>query len=100
MAPRRIFPDKTEIIFMVPTNKKVVRQSLLAKEIVRIQFDKITERVLGIIPKESESITIVSGKLAKPIVYKKLENKKFFDAYKAELERFATENKVSFTNNL
>ena len=100
MAPRRIFPDKTEIIFMVPAKGKVVRKSLTAGEIVRIQFDKCKENILGIIPRDSESITIVSGKLANPLVYKKLENKQFFDAYKSELERFAKENKVSFTNNL
>lgn len=100
MAPRRIFPDKTEIVFMVPTKNKVIRQSLTAKEIVRIQFDKCKENFLGIIPRDSESITIVSGKLANPLVYKKLANKKFFDSYKSELEKFTKENNVSFTNNL
>jgi len=100
MAPRRIFPDKTEIVFMVPTNKKIIRQSLTCKEIVRIQFDTCKENILGIIPRDSESITIVSGKLANPIVYKKFANKAFFDTYKSELEKFAKDNKVSFTNNL
>ena len=99
-APRRIFTDKTEIVFMVPTKNKVVRKSLTAKEIVRIQFDKCKENILGIIPRDSESITIVSGKLGSPIVYKKFENKKFFNAYKTELEKFTKDNKVSFTNNL
>lgn len=100
MAPRRIFPDKTELVFMVPTKNKVVRKNLTAKEIVRIQFDKCKENILGIIPKDSESITIVSGKLATPLVYKKLENKKFFESYKSELEKFAKDNNITFTNNL
>lgn len=100
MAPKRIFFDKTEIVFMVVTQKKVVRKELSAKEIVRIQFDECTERRFGIIPQKSEMITVVSGKLGAPIVYKKGQNKKYFDEYKSGLARFAKENNVTFTDNL
>ncbi len=99
MAPRRIFPDKTELIFMLPTKSSVSRRSLTAGEIVRIQFDKVHRRILGIFPQESESITVVSGKFSSPLVFKKHENKKFFDAYKQELQTFAKNNNITFTDN-
>ena len=85
---------------MVALRSKVARRELAANEIIRIQFDKCTERVLGIFPKESEMISIVSGKLGAPIVYKKGENKKYFEEYKNGLEKFAKDNKITFTNNL
>lgn len=99
MAPKRIFFDKTEIVFMVPGQKKVVRRELAAKDIVRIQFDESDSKLLGIIPQKSETITVVSGKVGTPIVYKKSQNKKYFDEYKSGLARFAKENNVTFTNN-
>lgn len=100
MAQRRVFIDKTEIVFMVPVKSKVARYELSAKEIVRIQFDKCTERVFGVFPKQSEMITIVSGKLGSPIVYKRGANQKFFDEYKRGLEKFAKDNFVTFTDNI
>ena len=99
MAPKRIFFDKTEIVFMVPGQKKVVRRELAAKDIVRIQFDESDSKLLGLIPQKSETITVVSGKLGAPIVYKKNQNKKYFDEYKSGLARFAKENNVTFTDN-
>lgn len=99
MAPKRIFLDKTEIVFMVPAQKKVVRRELAAKDIVRIQFDAKDTKLLGIIPQKDETITVVSGKLGTPIVYKKSQNKKYFDEYKSGLARFAKENNVTFTDN-
>ncbi len=99
MAQRRVYLDKTSIVFMVPGKKKVIRRELSSQEIVRIQFDKCTERVLGIFPQKSEMITIVSGKLGNPITYKKGQNKKYFDEYKSGLEKFAKDNHVTFTDN-
>ena len=99
MAPKRIFFDKTEIVFMVPGRSNVARCPLLAKEIVRIQFDEIESKFLGVIPQKSETITVVSGKLGAPIVYKKTQNKKYFNEYKKGLVRFVKENNVSFTDN-
>ncbi len=99
MAPKRIFLDKTEIVFMVPAQKKVVRRELAAKDIVRIQFDAKETKLLGIIPQKDETITVVSGKLGTPIVYRKTQNKKYFDEYKSGLARFAKENNVTFTDN-
>ena len=99
MAPKRIFFDKTEVVFMVPGGSSVARCPLSAKEIVRIQFDKSESKFLGLIPQKSETITIVSGKLGAPIVYKKTQNKKYFNEYKEGLVRFVKENNVSFTDN-
>lgn len=99
MAQRRIYFDKTEIVFMVPTKNNIARYNLSAKEIIRIQFDKDEKKIFGIFKSESETITIVSGKLAAPLVYKKSQNKKYFSEYKRDFERFTKENHVSFTDN-
>ena len=98
MAQRRIYVDKTEIVFLVPTKNNMARHNLAARDIVRIQFDKSVANILGFIKKESEAITVVSGKLKKPIVYKKSQNKKFFDEYKCELAKFAKDNNVTFAD--
>ena len=99
MANRRIYIDKTEIVFMVPAKKKMVRHCLSAKEISRIQFDKSESKFLGFIKMQSESISVASGKLGAPLVYKKSQNKKFFDEYKRDLEKFAKDNMVTFADN-
>lgn len=98
MAQRRIYVDKTEVIFLVPTKNKIIRRSLGAGDIVRIQFDKSVAKILGFIKSETETITVVSGKLKTPIVYKKNEHKKYFDEYKRELENFAKQNYVTFVD--
>ena len=99
MANRRIYVDKTEIVFMVPSKKKIARHCLTAKEISRIQFDKKEGKFLGFIKTETESISVSSGKLGAPIVYTKSQNKKFFEEYKRDLENFAKANMVTFADN-
>ena len=99
MANRMIYVDKTEIVFLVLTKKKFLNHNLTAKDIIRIQFDKTTSKLLGFIKSEDETITVASSKLSAPIVYKRSENKKHFDDYKRELEKFAKENYVTFTDN-
>ena len=98
MAQRRIYVDKTEIVFLVPTKNSMVRHNITAKDISRIQFDKSQKNILGFIKSETETITVVSGKAGAPIVYKKSQNKKFFDEYKKELEKFAKDNNVTFAD--
>ena len=98
MAQRRIYVDKTEVLFFVPAKNKSVRRSLTASDIVRIQFDKSVTKILGFIKKETETITVVSGKLAAPIVFDRNQNKKYFDEYKRELENFAKQNYITFTD--
>ena len=99
MANRRIYIDKTEIVFMVPAKKKMARHCLAANDISRIQFDKKETKILGFIKLQEESISVSSGRLGAPIVYKKGQNKKFFDEYKRDLERFAKNNTVTFADN-
>ena len=100
MAQKRVYVDKTEVLFFVPAKNKIVRHSLTASNIVRIQFDNTTTKILGFIKSETETITVVSGKLASPIVYKRNENKKYFNEYKRELENFAKQNYVTFIDNI
>lgn len=98
MAQRRIYVDKTEIVFLVPTKNKMVRYNLASSDIVRIQFDKSIANIFGFIKSETEIITVVSGKVKTPIVYKKNQNKKYFDEYKCELAKFAKDNNVTFAD--
>lgn len=99
MNKRMIYVDKTEAVFLVSTKTKVINHNLSAKDIIRIQFDKRSSKLLGFINVENETITIASGKLGAPIIYTKKENKKFFDKYKCELEEFAKNNYVTFADN-
>jgi len=99
MEQRRVFIDKTEVVFLVPTKKETISHNLVARDISRIQFDKSVTNILGFIKSETETITVVSGKLRVPIVYKKNQCKKYFDEYKRELEEFAKQHYITFTNN-
>lgn len=99
MAQKRILIDKAEVILVVPGKKKVKNYYLVSSDISRIQFDKCTERLFGIIPQKSEKITIASSKLPSWVVYTKGDNKKFFDEYKTELTEFAKKYRVTFTDN-
>jgi len=99
MANRRIYIDKSELTLLIPGKKKVEDVHLASSVITRIQFDKCTERMLFVIPQQSEKITIVSSKRAQPVVYTKSKNKEFFSQYKEELEKFAKDNNVTFTDN-
>ncbi len=97
MAARRIYVDKTELILLVPTKSKIISHNLIAKDISRIQVAKKESKILGFIKTTDETITIVSGKLSKPIVYKKSEHKAYFEDYKRELEKFAKDNYLNFS---
>jgi hypothetical protein len=99
MANRRIYLDKSELTLLIPGKKKVEDVHLTSGVITRIQFDKCTERMLFVIPQQSEKITITTSKRAQPVVYTKGKNKVFFDQYKQELEKFAKENNVTFADN-
>lgn len=99
MANRRMYLDKSEITVLIPGKKKVEDVHLSSGQITRIQFDKCTERMLLVIPQQSEKITIVSSKRANPIVMTKGQNKAFFEQYKTELAQYAKEYNVTFTDN-
>ena len=99
MANRRVYLDKSEVTILIPGKKKVEDVHLTNGQITRIQFDKCTERILFVIPQQSEKITIVSSRRAQPIVLTKGQNKAFFEDYKQELAKFAKEYNVTFTDN-
>lgn len=94
-----ILLDKSEVVLFVPTKNNYITNNLVSSQILRIQFDKITERKFGIIPQESEKIAIITSKNPDGIVYTKAKNKKFFDEYKAELTEYAKEYNIKLIDN-
>lgn len=99
MANKLVIFDKSEVILIVPTSKDYITHNLVSSNILRIQFDKITERKFGIIPQESEKIAIVTAKDPDGIVYTKGKNKKFFDEYKAEFTEYAKTYNIKLIDN-
>ena len=99
MANKLVIFDKSEIVLFVPTNNNYITYNLVSSDILRIQFDKITERKFGIIPQESEKISIVTSKNPDGIVYTKGKNKKFYDEYKAEFTEYAKQNNITLLDN-
>ena len=99
MAQRRINFDKTEIVAGFLAGKRFKVLNLAYSDIQRIQFDACMERRL-LSRKPSEKITIVTGKSETPIVYSMLENRRFWEEYKAGFEKFADNNHITFKNNL
>lgn len=99
MANKLIIFDKSEVLLIVPTRNNYVTHNLVSSNILRIQFDKITERRFGIIPKESEKISIVTAKDPEGFVYTKGKNKKFFDEYKAEFTEYAKTYNIRLIDN-
>ena len=99
MANKLVLVDKSELVLFVPTKNNYITHNLVSSQILRIQFDKITERKFGSIPQESEKISIVTSKNPDGIVYTKGKNKKFFDEYKADFTAYAKENNVKLIDN-
>ena len=96
MAKRRIYFDKSEIVLIVPGKKGASSYNLVSSNVNRIEFAKCKEFTLGFIPKESEMIKIVGSNLPGEIVYKKGENKAYFDTYKEEFAQYCKEYRVPF----
>lgn len=99
MANKLVLVDKSELVLFVPTNNNYITHNLVSSQILRIQFDKITERKFGIFPQESEKISVVTSKNPDGIIYTKAKNKKFFDEYKAEFAEYAKANHVKLIDN-
>lgn len=100
MAPRsKILYDKTEIVFVDLSGKKAKVHNLTYDKIVSIQFDNTTVRKLfKSVPSEKLSISIRTQEA--PLVLYQVDEKPFWDEYKANLTKFAKDNRVSFHNNL
>ncbi len=99
MANKLVLFDKSEVVLIVPTSKNYKTYNLASSDILRIQFDKITERKFGIISQESEKISVVTSKNPDGIVYTKGKNKKFYDEYKADFAEFAKQNNITLLDN-
>ena len=99
MEKRRILFDKAEVVLFVPTKNNVLTYNLVSSDFNRIQFDKCREFKFGIIPVESEKITLSASKLPSMVVYTKGKNKKLFDEYKEQLAQYAKEYRITFADN-
>ncbi len=99
MANKLIIFDKSEIVLIVPTKDNYITYNLASSDILRIQFDKITERKFGLIPEESEKLAIVTKKNPDGFVYTKGKNKKFYQEYKAEFLEYAKANNITVLDN-
>ncbi|WP_105617297.1 hypothetical protein [Vallitalea okinawensis] len=94
MAVRHLLVDKTEMIMMVPQKKKYITRNAVFSDIRQIEFSSFEERQFLFLKKASEKITIHFTKGWEPLVYTRMKEKKFFDEYKNELERFCKENRI------
>jgi hypothetical protein len=98
MAVRSIQTDRTELVLLVKGKKKYEVMNVTYDQITRIQIRAATR--IGFFKKvPSEEIVIVTRKKSEPLVYKKHKEKKYFEEYKATLEEFAKNNKVTFIKN-
>ncbi len=100
MAQKHIFFDKTEIVLSIASSSQYSTLNLSYSDISRISFDPVKERKFIFKRVDSEKITITTGKSDEPIVFKKSNEKKFWNEYKTKLEEFAIRNNISFVNNL
>lgn len=99
MAQKRVLCDKTEMVLMVVGKKKVEAVNLRADQITNIRFEECKElKFFWLVP--SERIVITSSKRGEPIVYTKMREKRYFEEYKKDMEKFAVENRITFYNNL
>ncbi len=100
MAQKHMFFDKTEIVLSIASKSQYSTMNLTYSDIARISFDPIVERKFIFKKVNSEKITFTTGKSDKPIVFRKSNEKKFWNEYKTKLEKFILDNNISFLNNL
>ncbi len=100
MARKHIFCEKTELVLIIIAGNGAFPMNLTYDQIVRIQFEPCTERKFLFFKVPSQKIVIVTRKNERPVEYFYSKEKQFFEEYKMELEKFARNNRVSFTNNL
>lgn len=94
MAVRHLLVDKTEMIMMIPQKKKYITRNAVYSDVRQIEFKKFEERRFLFLKKPSEKITITFTKGWPPVVFTYFKEKKYFEEYKAELERFCKDNRI------
>jgi hypothetical protein len=99
MAKNHLICDKTEIIVTVLMGNQWKNVNITADKIKRIQFDKCRERAGLFRTVDSEKISIEFSPAPAPIVLFRQKEKKFFDGYKTQLEKFAKDNHLTFVDN-
>lgn len=100
MAKRRIFCDGKELVLLYDGIKGEESLNLISSDIARIQFNRNIEKKFLFFKVQTETIEIKPSKLPFTIKYSRARAKEHFDQYKAELSKFAVDNKVTFFNNL
>lgn len=99
MAKEHLLFDKTEIVVRVAMGNNVGMMNLQYGDITSISIAPCEQKkLLG--SKPSEKISIVAKKLSEPIALFMHEEKNYWDEYKAGIEKFAKDNRISFHNEL
>lgn len=97
MANRKIICDKTEIILLDESNYDQVHA---------LTYDQIKEIRISLcheyswfkkIP--SAKIEIFTTRFTEPLVFFKSKNRPYFEEYKMELKKFATNNRITFNDS-
>lgn len=96
----KIMFDKTELIFVDLSGKKAQALNLTYEKIISVRFDRTKVKSL-FSSKDSERISLtVRGKEAPLTLLQVKEKPAYWDGYKAGLEKFCKDNRVSFHNDL
>jgi hypothetical protein len=96
---RRIFVDKSELVLTVIGKKKaqVLNVPYDSVKSIRFEPDKAF-KLYKFVP--SERIVIEVSSRLDPVIYRKANEKKFFDTYKKELEEFVKRHHITFHNTV
>ena len=97
MAKEHILFDKTEIMAAVFFGNSAQLVNLKYSDIISISIKPFQEKAMfG--KKPSEIIEIKCKGQNFPITYTKLKEKKFWEGYKANLKKFAKDNRITFND--
>lgn len=93
-----IIVDKTELILATGNGSESINATY--DKIIRIQVNKCEEtKLFKKIPSEQITVT-VRGREDPVVFYRTKVGEELFDGYKAALQKFAKDNRVSFTSNV
>ncbi|MCL2833198.1 MAG: hypothetical protein FWD78_08515 [Treponema sp.] len=98
MAGEKLFIDKTELVAGFIRGKKFVTANLTCENIISVSIEPCKTGLFK--NKPDERIVIASGKLNEPIIYYRHTEKKFFDSYAKDIEKFCKDNNISFRKNV
>ena len=98
MPKERLLFDKTEIVAGYVSGKKFVVANLTNENITSVTIEPCKVGLFR--NKPGERIIIVSGKIGVPITYYRHDEKKYFDGYVRDLEKFCKDNNVTFYNKI